>query len=188
MNSPEDPMAPSGEGFHTPIGGRRRFFQWITAIIAGTIGLGLSVPLVGYVVSPALKRRTQLWVDIGGVNELDTGQPKQLLHATTVQDGYMETKAIKSVWAVKEPTGEITAKVLPHVEKDLAVSNEYSRDIEVLEAAVSRSGGPNLAVNRACARGSWLLRREEYSTLTSGEFFTAISNQATFCSTGMSNH
>jgi hypothetical protein len=40
----------------------------------------------------------------------------------------------------KEPTGEITAKVLPHVEKDLAVSNEYSRDIEVLEATVSRSG------------------------------------------------
>jgi len=117
MNSPEDPMAPSGEGFHTPIGGRRRFFQWITAIIAGTIGLGLSVPLVGYVVCPALKRRTHLWVDIGGVDELDTCQPKQLLHATTVQDGYMETKAIKSVWAVKEPNGEIKvfSPICPHL-------------------------------------------------------------------------
>jgi hypothetical protein len=40
----------------------------------------------------------------------------------------------------KAPTGEVTAKILPHVDKDLAVSTEYSRDIEVLEAAVSRSG------------------------------------------------
>jgi len=40
----------------------------------------------------------------------------------------------------KEPTGEITAKVLPHVDKELPVANEYSRDIEVLEASVSRAG------------------------------------------------
>jgi len=46
-------------------------------------------------------------------------------------------KAEKTV-VPKEPTGEYTSKVLPHIEKDLAVSNEYSRDIEVLEAAVSR--------------------------------------------------
>src|SRR5205823_1164200 len=50
-------------------------------------------------------------------DELDTGQPKQLLHATTVQDGYMETKAIKSVWAVKEPDGEIKvfSPLCPHL-------------------------------------------------------------------------
>jgi hypothetical protein len=45
----------------------------------------------------------------------------------------------KTVLTPKEPTGEITAKVLPHVSKDLAVSSEYSRDIEVLEASVSSS-------------------------------------------------
>jgi hypothetical protein len=58
-----------------------------------------------------------------------------------VMMGYFDTKP-KAERAVtpKEPTGEVTAKVLPHVEKDLAVSNEYSRDIEVLEAAVSRGG------------------------------------------------
>jgi quinol---cytochrome c reductase iron-sulfur subunit, bacillus type len=51
------------------------------------------------------------------VDELVTGQPKQLLHATTVQDGYMETKAVKSVWAVKAPNGEIKvfSPLCPHL-------------------------------------------------------------------------
>lgn len=46
---------------------------------------------------------------------------------------------------VKQPTGEITGKVLPNVEKDLAVSSDYSRDIEVLEASVSRAGERTLS-------------------------------------------
>ena len=45
----------------------------------------------------------------------------------------------------KEPTGEITGKILPHVEKDLPASSEYSRDVEVLEAAVSHAGDHTLS-------------------------------------------
>lgn len=40
----------------------------------------------------------------------------------------------------KDPTGEITGKILPNVDKDLPISNDYSRDIEVLEAGVSHDG------------------------------------------------
>jgi len=45
----------------------------------------------------------------------------------------------------KQPTGDVTAKVLPHIEKELAVSSGYSRDVEVLEAAVSRGADHSLA-------------------------------------------
>ena len=69
MNIPEDSKVPPVEGVYTPIGTRRRFFEWITAMIAGAVGLGLAVPLVGYVVSPAMKRRTQPWVDIGRIGD-----------------------------------------------------------------------------------------------------------------------
>ncbi len=44
--------------------------------------------------------------------------------------------------ARKEPTGEITAKVLPSVEKDF--TTDYSRDVDVLEAAVSRNNDHTL--------------------------------------------
>jgi hypothetical protein len=51
----------------------------------------------------------------------------------------------EKAFVAKEPTGEITAKVLPHLDKELAVSTDYSRDIEVLEAAIAHDGSHVLA-------------------------------------------
>jgi menaquinol-cytochrome c reductase iron-sulfur subunit len=89
-------------------GTRRQFFQWVTGAAAGLIGLGLAIPLVGYVISPALKRRAQSWVDVASVDELSVGEPKQLDYMATVQDGYLETKAQKAVWAIKQTDGQVT--------------------------------------------------------------------------------
>ena len=87
---------------------RRRFFEWVIRASAGFIGLGLAIPLVGYVISPALKRRRQPWVDVAAVDELPTGVPSQLEYVATVQDGYHETKTEKAVWAVKQPDAQVT--------------------------------------------------------------------------------
>ena len=87
---------------------RRRFFEWVIRASAGFIGLGLAIPLVGYVISPALKRRRQPWVDVGAVDALPTGVPSQLEYVATVQDGYHETKTEKAVWAVKQPDAQVT--------------------------------------------------------------------------------
>ena len=107
MSSP-DPSPSHLSGFSTPVGTRRRFFQWVTRAAAGFIGLSLAVPLVGYVISPALKRRVQSWVDVASVDELSVGEPKQLDYVATIHDGYLETKAHKAVWAVKQPDGGVT--------------------------------------------------------------------------------
>ena len=107
----------SRAGFYTPVGPRRRFFEWVTRGIAAVIGLGLAIPLTGYVLSPARKRRSQPWVDVGSVDELVPGEPKQLEHVMTVQDGYMESKAIKSVWAVKQADTQVSvfSPICPHL-------------------------------------------------------------------------
>ena len=104
MPSPE----PHTSGFSTPVGTRRRFFQLVTRAAAGLIGLSLAVPIVGYVVYPAFKRRSQTWVDVAAVNDLSIGAPKQLDYVATVQDGYLETKTQKAVWAVKQAEGQVT--------------------------------------------------------------------------------
>ena len=107
MSSPE-PKPTHDSGFYTPVGTRRRFFQWVTRTAAGLIGLGLAVPLFGYVISPALKRRAQSWVDVAAMDELPVGEPKQVDYVATVQDGYLETKIHKAVWAVKQADGQVT--------------------------------------------------------------------------------
>lgn len=102
-------MTSSADGHASgPAGTRRRFFQWAITASAGFIGIGLAVPLIGYLISPAFKRRAQSWVDVAATDDLATGVPKQLEYVATVQDGYLETKTQKALWAVKQPDGLVT--------------------------------------------------------------------------------
>ena len=94
-------------GFYTPIGSRRKFFHWMTGIAASLIGVGLAIPLIGYVISPAFKRREQPWIDVGREGDLPVGKPQQLDYVTTLKDGWMETKAEKAVWAIKQTDGQV---------------------------------------------------------------------------------
>ena len=91
-----------------PDGTRRRFFELVIKASAGLIGLSLAVPLVGYLISPALKRRKKQWVDVASAAELQSGVPTQLEYVATVQDGYLESKTQKAVWAVKQANGDVT--------------------------------------------------------------------------------
>lgn len=90
-----------------PDPGRRTFFRRMTALALSLVGLGLAVPLVGYVVSPALKRREGQWTDVGPVDALRTGEPTQLEYVTTARDGYMESRVRKALWTVKQDDGQV---------------------------------------------------------------------------------
>ena len=108
MSHPEQPDQQPNGGFSTPVGSRRTFFHWVTFAAAGLVGLGLSIPLLSTLISPAFQRRRRAWVDVGAVDELPPGHPRQLDHVTTIRDGWLETTSHKAVWAVKQPQGDIT--------------------------------------------------------------------------------
>lgn len=96
---------------------RRTLFAWIIGIASGLIGLGLAIPLAGYVISPALKRREASWVEVGPTDHLPTGEPVELEYASAVKDGWRTVTAKKAVWAIKQPTGNIAvfSPICPHL-------------------------------------------------------------------------
>lgn len=106
MTTPDRHISPAAST--SSEGTRRRFFEVAIKAAAGFIGLSLTVPLVGYLISPAFKRRAQAWVDVASANEIPSGVPKQLEYVATVRDGYLETKTQKALWAIKQPDGQVT--------------------------------------------------------------------------------
>jgi menaquinol-cytochrome c reductase iron-sulfur subunit len=54
-----------------------------------------------------LKRKERPWIDVGAVDDLSEGRPKQLEYVTTGRDGYMEARILKALWAVKSGNGRI---------------------------------------------------------------------------------
>ena len=108
MSYSDDTQSGEGAGLSTPVGSRRTFFHWVTVAAAAVVGVGLAVPLLGSLISPAFMRRRRVWVDVGPVDELPAGRPTQLDHVTTVRDGWLEATSHKAVWAVKQPQGDVT--------------------------------------------------------------------------------
>jgi menaquinol-cytochrome c reductase iron-sulfur subunit len=97
---------------------RRSFFAYATAAIAGLMGLVLSIPLVGYIVSPALKRlKRQDWSDAGSIEALEAMEPRELSYVITAQDGWLPTTVMRSVWAVRHPDGALViySPICPHL-------------------------------------------------------------------------
>jgi menaquinol-cytochrome c reductase iron-sulfur subunit len=108
MTAGSGPIDERGPGFYTPVGTRRSFFRWVTGAVAAVVGVSLAIPLVGYLISPALRRRERPWVELGPAEDLPVGEPRQLDHVTTIRDGWLETKSQKAVWAVKQADGQVT--------------------------------------------------------------------------------
>src|ERR1022692_2979492 len=120
MTFPSLPYAPdkvSSPRESPPQGTRRRFFAWMIGIATSVIGLGLAIPLAGYVIAPALKRRATSWAEIGPTKSLHTGEPEELEYASTVKDGWRTVTAKKGIWAVKQSAGEIVvfSPICPHL-------------------------------------------------------------------------
>lgn len=105
------------EGLVTPVGTRRSFFAKATVFLSSLIGLSLAVPLMGYVVSPAFRKRKEEWVTVAKTDQLPVDEPKSLDYTLTVKDGWQERPSTKAVWAIKRSDGQVTAysPICPHL-------------------------------------------------------------------------
>ena len=105
------------DGLSTPVGTRRSFFVKTTVFLSSLIGLSLAIPLVGYVVSPALRRQEKEWVKVGAIKKLPVGEPQSLDYTVTVKDGWQKSRMSKGVWAVKKDDGQVTvySPICPHL-------------------------------------------------------------------------
>lgn len=96
---------------------RRGFLAGLTATIAGIVAAVLGVPLAGYTILPALRRRAEMWAEVGAVADLVPNHPRELKVFQTISDGWLKTTVPKSVWAVKQGSGEVVvySGLCPHL-------------------------------------------------------------------------
>ena len=116
-NEPHEDNQDVEPGLSTPIGTRRSFFTRITAAISTFIGISLTVPLVGYVISPAFQRKKKEWVSVGKLDELPIDEPKDLQYTETIEDGWLQTDSTKGIWAIKHKDNHVTvfSPICPHL-------------------------------------------------------------------------
>ncbi len=105
------------EGLSTPVGTRRSFFVKVTTAISSFIGISLALPIVGYLISPALRRQPKEWVSVGKIDDIPADTPTALDYSMTVKDGWQNSQSTKGIWAVKREDGHVTvySPICPHL-------------------------------------------------------------------------
>ena len=86
---------------------RRTFLKLATGALAFFSTLALSIPFIGSLIGPSLRKRTAHWTRVGAIGAIGVGQPESLSFTDRVDDLYIRETADRSVWLVNLPTGGI---------------------------------------------------------------------------------
>lgn len=86
--------------------GRRTFIK--TAALAGAALAITGVPLLTYVLAPAMKKGTTKWIDFGPADQLKPGEVEMLSYEFMVKDGWIVLPQRGFVWAKSEVPDKIT--------------------------------------------------------------------------------
>ncbi len=109
---------------------RRDFIKATTAAIGGLIGLAPAVPVIGYLVSPALRENKAAgWIDLGPLEKYPVGAtPSPFEFTQTNVNGWERTALSYGVFVVR--TDEKNVQVLSNVCTHLGCRVTWHPDIQ----------------------------------------------------------
>jgi len=82
---------------------RRGFVTSVVAIIGGIVASIISIPAIGYLISPGLKKRvTDEWVPIGKLEDIPLNTPTLAIFTRTSQSGWERTATSYGVYVIRK--------------------------------------------------------------------------------------
>ena len=82
---------------------RRTFLRWAAATGSLLSAAMVGLPSLWAFLSPAFRRpQGQRWIKLGEVDQIETGAPIRFDFSETVNDAWVETRALRGVWIYTE--------------------------------------------------------------------------------------
>ncbi len=78
LNHPDPPNPPSEDAAKAALHSRRAFLFKLSVMLNAAVGAVLAVPVVGYLLGPALKKgsNTGAWITLGGIDDFPVGETR----------------------------------------------------------------------------------------------------------------
>jgi menaquinol-cytochrome c reductase iron-sulfur subunit len=89
---------------------RRDFIKMVTGSVGGVIGAVLGLPLIGYLLSPALKmQKEDDWISLGTLEKYPIGVPTPFMYTHTTVNGWERTASNYGVYILRKSENELIA-------------------------------------------------------------------------------
>ena len=86
---------------------RRDFLSFTLWSIGAFISTVLGIPVLGYLLSPALKRTSAEWTQLGPLQDFTIGLPQQVAFTRFRRDGWIERPENLAVWVLRVSEAEV---------------------------------------------------------------------------------
>jgi len=107
---------------------RRRFLTGLIAGLNGLLALAISIPGLGYLLTPILRSEEQTWVKVGSVRDVQSRGFSKATFTYVTAAGYVRTEKRAFVWIRQEDNGIFTAFSPQCTHMGCNVSWNVSRD------------------------------------------------------------
>jgi menaquinol-cytochrome c reductase iron-sulfur subunit len=81
---------------------RRDFMRAAVVGIGGLISAAIGLPAVAYVIGPALKRTSDLWIRLGAVSKVELGSPTLFKTTVETETGWINTEEEISAYVLTQ--------------------------------------------------------------------------------------
>ncbi len=108
---------------------RRELLVRGTGLGMGLVGVMLSVPAVGFLLSPLFTKQRPAWVTVGPIDDVPVNQPTALFADVPVGSGYATPPVKRVVYVVKTTDGQVKAlsNICTHMQCDVHWAPELSQ-------------------------------------------------------------
>jgi menaquinol-cytochrome c reductase iron-sulfur subunit len=96
---------------------RRSFLKLMTGVLSFFGALVVGVPLVGFVIGPALEKKKRPWINVAKVDALPIDEPVDLNFIDPNEDAFLRKTVQRGCWAVRHSPTAVTvfSPICPHL-------------------------------------------------------------------------
>ncbi len=155
---------------------RRELLVRGTGLGMGLVGVMLSVPAVGFLLSPLFSKQKISWVTVGSIDGVPVGKPTALYADVPVGTGYATPPVKRVVYVVKKADGQVKAlsNICTHMQCDVHWAAELNNFLCPCHGGLYNIDGINVGGPPPQPLAQW---KHRFSTDAQGRTILEIQNQ-----------
>ena len=156
---------------------RRQFMVWGTALGGGLISVLISIPAIGFLLSPLFSKKTYTWVTVGPIDRVPIGVPTPVVAQLPLTQGPAARPQPRVVYVVRHADGStrVLSNICTHLQCNVHWNTQLQQFLCPCHGGLYDIDGTNIGGPPPQPLAQWVHRITEDPV--TGQHILSIQNQ-----------